>query len=552
MKYTVSNYRGIERAEIDIDDGVTLVAGHNGQGKSSTAEGLASLLSGNPLPPGIELKKTEMQQLVKRGAKEGSLRLVTQGGTQSIEFPSGRSAGTGHPLEIGGTATGSIRFTGMDDKNKAKLIQHFLKSEPTDDDLRFAMSEKGVESELVRVAGKVKAEGWDAAHKYEAEIATRSKGAWTQVTKRNYGSKIAEDFVPENYDKFELENLVLEDTKASLAEAEQDLRLAIEAKAVAGSRFKELQVLAGTLDDVIMRQLAADKAAKKADEEFADFNKMVRPVAPQTMECPHCRGEVALKAGKLEKVESDGKQPSAASIKRKQEEHDQRLADIQKRRMDAFELVNKLKNERADVDAAQTEIESMTGEISDLTPEQAEQRVQEFKGLIVAHATYMEARKIALTITRALEIALILAPNGLRQIKLANSIGVFNNELDGLCAAAKWRRVIINDDLSVTYGGTNYQLLSESERYRADTVLKVGFAKRAESPVVICDGADILDSQGRMGLVTMLHKSINYSLVCMTISDKKLVPDLFRAQMGRTYWVESGVVSELIKQTGAA
>ena len=71
---------------------------------------------------------------------------------------------------------------------------------------------------------------------------------------------------------------------------------------------------------------------------------------------------------------------------------------------------------------------------------------------------------------------------------------------------------------------------------------------------MIIDRADILDRQGRNGMMKMLIGLGIPCLVCMTILDPKKdpPPDLAARGKGITYWVEDGVAKPLSQLMKAA
>jgi hypothetical protein len=46
-------------------------------------------------------------------------------------------------------------------------------------------------------------------------------------------------------------------------------------------------------------------------------------------------------------------------------------------------------------------------------------------------------------------------------------------------------------------------------------------------------------------LIDMLAHARIPALVCMTLSRRDLAPDLAAARLGRTYWIEGGIVSPI-------
>ena len=97
----------------------------------------------------------------------------------------------------------------------------------------------------------------------------------------------------------------------------------------------------------------------------------------------------------------------------------------------------------------------------------------------------------------------------------------------------------------MTYGGRPYGLLSESEGFRSRAVLAIACAKMDGSPVVILDGAEVLDRDGRNGLIGAIKASGKMALLGMMFMASADVPDLAKAGLGESYWIENGVAKPL-------
>ena len=53
----------------------------------------------------------------------------------------------------------------------------------------------------------------------------------------------------------------------------------------------------------------------------------------------------------------------------------------------------------------------------------------------------------------------------------------------------------------------------------------------------------MLDKRGRNGLFKALEVADVRALVCMTFSKREQVPDLAKAGLGRSYWIEGGILA---------
>ena len=97
-----------------------------------------------------------------------------------------------------------------------------------------------------------------------------------------------------------------------------------------------------------------------------------------------------------------------------------------------------------------------------------------------------------------------------------------------------------------TYGGTQYELLSESEKFRVRVVLQIGMALSDKSQALVIDAADILDKGGRNGLFKAVKSTGLPAFISMTIDSKELVPSLSKSGVGASYWINGDATAEAI------
>lgn len=111
-----------------------------------------------------------------------------------------------------------------------------------------------------------------------------------------------------------------------------------------------------------------------------------------------------------------------------------------------------------------------------------------------------------------------------------------------LAGLAKWKPVQILDDMSVNVGGRAYGLVSESAKWRADTLLALAIAQISQLRFVVLDRFDVLDLPGRgqlLGLLVELArmKAMDTMIMCGTM---KAIPKGLPAQV-RAVWVANGI-----------
>lgn len=94
-------------------------------------------------------------------------------------------------------------------------------------------------------------------------------------------------------------------------------------------------------------------------------------------------------------------------------------------------------------------------------------------------------------------IAEALAPTGIPAEILAGALDPFNELLAAQAAVATWQAVVITPEIDITYGGRLYGLLSESEKWRADTLLAIAIARLSGIRLVLLDRFDVLQPTAR-------------------------------------------------------
>lgn len=548
MKVAVRNVRGCDRADLEWD-GICLLAGLNGAGKSSVLQAAACAVTGRLSPVQGMLKK-ELPMLVRGGTKKASVTVATRDGSVSIEYPGGELSSTGVPPGAHPQAAGLVPFSSLDAKERPKALGSILKTEPTQEDFLAEVEPLGLEKDAVSAVWDIIcARGWDAAHDEAKQRCTKLKGAWEGATGENFGAAKAAAWEPEGWSASWAE-LSAEELAEEVAAAQRALEEAVGSAAVQRSSLETLkelaaaegarrQDLAGARERLEAAQKGVDAAAKLLEENPS-------PGPQDGLPCPHCGGLVAIvrtRPGETRLDAVDALQPSEL-----------------KRRRDAFATADGRHSHAIDQrEAAQRAVEA--AETALRASEEAKAQIE--KGAdgadTVAKArTLLEgaqrrasavekwrrAHAIRASLERGTKVTALLSDteHGIRRSKLTRVLSVFNEERAApVAAAAQWRGASILPDLSVAYGGRPYALLSASEKWRADVVLQVAFASIARPAVMCIDGADILDPDGRNGLFGLLSAISTPSLVAMTLADPESVPDLAAAGLGISYWVTDGV-----------
>lgn len=535
MKITVKNYRGIAHADIELNP-VALVCGVNGAGKSSIAQAVSAVLMGQPQLDWM--KKRDARQLLRDGESRGHCT-VDDG---KISWPGG-TVSDGGPY-ASAIATGTRSPVDMKPAECAAYLSDVLDASPDIGDLKNALPNAS-EQLLQTIWQQIEANGWDAAHKRATESGSRIKGEWQQITGENYGSKKAENWRPECFaaglpDYSEVESAV--------NTARKNLETGIAQQATSAERIASLQqaIAAGetaAAELPALEQRLAD-TENKISAQRAELNASPRPADQEvTAKCPCCSSSVVVvsktelrKPGAVDKMDNDLRRQAIA-------EHQEIIAA----------LVSESQKTQSEIIRTQSVINSglaaeqelQTTRSDGTTPDQIEslrERVQDAEYLLMMHNAATAAEKKINQLKQNAEIIEAMAPSGVRQTVLAEVLSDVNSELSKMCSISGWLPVRVTDDLAILAGDRDYRLLSESEKFRVRVILQLFIATRDTSSAVVIDAADILDRSGRNGLFALLRGYTLPALVCMTMNSREDMPDISRAGIGVSYWIENSAV----------
>lgn len=540
MEITVKNYRGCAEAALTIDP-IALVSGTNHSGKSSIAQAVAAALTRNPaIVDGVT--KAGAEVLLRDGEKRGSCAVGDESGSVKANWPGASVSEDGTGPRASEIACGLVSLVGMKPKDAAATLIAAMDALPALEDLRTACP--GVRPQMLdAVWSRIQSDGWDASAKRAGERSASLKGAWEQVTGEKWGSQKGATWEVAGHDAS------LNWTQA-VADAEAAVEKAVANQAANEAEVQRLRTEAAKSESraATVANLEEESRTLNADVQrlIAEQNALLRPeTAEQMVECPHCRAHLVVVSrtevrAPVSGVTDEENQRRQAAIDAKREEV--RVAQV-----GAAQVDSELREYRAALAAsnrAQQQLDAMpTGTVT------AEQVQAARDALAAARAGQQAEQRTLQAATRHAEIVennelvAALAPNGVRQTVLASKMAALRARLAELSAAAGWPVVEIDDELRATLGGRIYGLLSESEKFRVRTVLQVALADLDGSDVVIVDAADILDRTGRNGLFALLRKAGMRALVCMTLNEVKDVPNLAKAGLGRSYWIDGAVLA---------
>lgn len=553
MKVEVKNFMGCEKAEVSANN-IALICGLNHQGKSSFLNALISAVGHNPTPFG--LKKSECGLLVKSGSASASVKVTEERTFESVEinWPKCEMTTEGkNPPETSETSCGLINLVDMKEKERSEFIREITKSEPTKEDLKKFMEKRDCYNEklLEAVWKYIEQDGFEASHKRATDSGRAFKSQWSDVTGEAFGTNKAETWQPTNWNS-ELIGLSQESLEAQLSGARAELEDMIARQAVDASKIEEYQELASeTFLQVAMTKkenssLEIASCKKEISDIKYELERLKKTDEKDMQTCPHCGKKLVVYAGRIKEAEElspeiikkieEKRQELTSNLqkfeekqKKAEEEYHSAIEDI-KRRQEAFAKLEEFNRKNS-------------GNVSQADIDQKRNQIKQIEGNIEAFKAYNEARRLAQKIKENQVIIDALDMSGIRKAAMEKGLDKFNSHLKHTSETAGWGVVAVEKDLAITYNDRPYVLLSESEKMRVKITLQYSITKLNYSNILVFDGVELLDKNGKNGLFKLLIGSGLFCFVGMMYSDKSKVPDLKKYGV-KNYWVENGLIEE--------
>lgn len=568
MKAKVRGFRGAESADIEINP-IALIGGINGAGKSSVCQAIAAAACNAPIPffssarpDKPRFTKADAKSLLRGGMDAGVATIEVDGQVVStVAWPSLTASGT-DAMHCSLVAAGLITPMEMEDLDRQRFFSTLLKADPTMDDLRTALVEAipvlgdpdNAES-LAKVISQVQTNGWDVAHRSFKENGAKRKGAWEHASGEAFGLKKAVGWKPLGW-REDLEDKSLEDLGTACTQAQAAVEKAIAAVATDAAELSALEqnaaLEAGAWNS--LKEIEKDLERAQADQKVKRAAR-ADIVIPTASACPHCGGLVDVAQNSVTHLfqleQSTATQAQITALRTAAVRADEAVSkatdgvriwqesyNAAKGKHDAIkgsgERLIEAKKRTGTSDAVDVARDLLAGLLKDKDMIERRDACERLAEQIIANQKLVD----------------ILAPDGLRRQKLQKALAKFNKETLGpLSAEAGFSIVTINDELEIIYGARRYFLLSGSEQYRVRAVVQIAVAVYDKSPLVIFDSADILDQDGRNGLFAMMQAATEASsirfVVGMTVLAKRNVPDLAKAGIGVSMWIEDGIAAPL-------
>ena len=560
-KITASNILGARAIDVQLSRPVTLFAGRNGAGKSSLQEAIRMALTGESVRVGL---KKDYGALVTEGQESGFVEVETADASYSVVLPSGKGSHSENPMLP--FVLDAQRFARMDDKERRTFLFGLMGVKLDGASVTQRMLDKGLDAKKVEQIAPFLRAGFDAAQKEAAAKARDAKASWKTVTGgETWGKDKAPKWQPAPLPAdAEKARILHENAVAKMREIELELGAAQQALGAAKAKLDARNRLAAQRDDLAEKAGRIDRIKAKLECDEADLKRLEEKVAAlrgaaksqACMTCPDCGARLAVLDGAL--VHAG---PADKDI-------DDDLARVSEYEKSLKLMQSAVANDRRDLAEAEQAalrlqaMESETAESIDIEPlsarvaELAKTRdnwradADKYRALAEAvarrQAVIEQAAALHADVLAWAAIADALASDGIQGEMLAEALGPINDRLRESGGLAEWEHVEIHADMRITYGGRDYALISESEKWRADAMIAEAVSFLAGVKLLVLDRFDVLDLKGREDLLYWLNAmaedgEIDTALVFGTL---KALP----AQLPETvaaYWIENGAAGQM-------
>jgi hypothetical protein len=578
-RITIENFQGARAVDLDLSTPVTLIAGLNGHGKSSVAEAVRLATLG--APERVDFKK-EYGDLITEGERTGSIALELDVGAVGIVLPKGTQSGEAlvPPSPALPYVLAPNRFAAAKPDDRRTLLYELSKTKVRGDDIERRLLARGCDAALVTQIKPILRTGFLAGAEHAKQEATQAKGAWKAATGEQWGSQKAEGWAAEvpSFDQ-----AALAGERSALAEV--DAKLEQYTKAL-GALEQKARAFAAARDQNEARHAQAAKLPalrQKLEFDLAEHEKAAAHV--EALQAKAGTGprvglvhDLALSLSQLWKSEASknvafgigldikavlatyerqygkigaaGDTEAAAALPKAIEARDLMARSVENDRRDiaaAEAAAAQLQDadapeaiQPADVEAARAKVTALRAERKAI-----DDRVQ---ALLNAKQAATSAAERTTNATRYhgdvlawLAIGDALSPDGIPGEILAEALEPFNAKLADLASLAGWWVPSIAADMSITWGGRPYRLLSESERWRVDALIGAALAEISDLRCLILDRFDCLDLGGRgdaLGLVDALAADgrMDTILVLGTLKAAPAAP----SDMFTVVWIDEG------------
>lgn len=544
---------GCANADVEVAK-VTYICGLNHQGKTSFINAVSAALTGTPVILG--LRKTDLGMLVRTGTAAAKVKIENEDSAVAITYPKAelQTAGS-NPPSISKIAAGVDSIVGFSAKERLEYIRNLTGCAPTKDDLKSFLKERGIENEKItdKVWEKIDQDGFDASLERAKDTGRALKQQWSIVTGETYGSQKAETWQPAGWTS-DLIDTSEESQTANITGLQAELEDLISRQAIDTDLLNRLksEVSEEKVKELTAKREECLKALTNARAENQDLSQKLDRLpnfnADEKQICPHCGGNLCIVQGRI--VEYNGLDDQTKEKINQQREDLQKEYRIAKENEEKHEKAyNELFSECHDAEEKLKQLNDLQSKsCNNVTERDIDIKREELRKAnegLTAFKAAKEAKRLATNIKENQVIIDALDMSGIRKNSMLRGLSIFNSSLDAICKIAGWGKVSVDDDLTILMNDRPYVLLSESEKMRCNTTLQLAIADYNKDTIVVIDGAELLDLNGKNGLLkVLLNQNIFNAIVGMMLPNKEKAPKNTKYGI-KSYWVEKGIFKEV-------
>lgn len=576
LKIEAHNIIGLKRAEIVCGQPITLIAGDNESGKSSTLDAMSMALDGKPRR--VALKKN-LAELLHDGAKKGAITLYGAGdeilgrfslpkGEHEIGPSLEHSAGLPFlPLVLDPHA-----FARLDDKERRSTLFKLTGCSAKPDYILAELAKRGCDAKLSEAIIGVARSGFPAMVEEAKKRASEARAVWQHTTGDTWGSDKAEGWEVEIPSGPAVTAEQIEAAKADCHKTQHHIEngVAHQAKLEAlrdgaagfASKLAALQEKAALLPRAQAKLAATEKDLAQWQAEVERLTPALAEATASAggMQCPCCEHLLKVEGGKLVEykgAKADAKRSSDLAVALQQAK--EALGTWGRTRDNDLHAIQDIEAAQRDLQSAQTEGPGTFEQAKlDLTLEKLGELRQLLASQQAKAAALQErfdllanAEKITATATakhaekKAWDaIATALEPAGIPGQLLSQALDPVNTALATMARLTGWSVPAIEPDMSLSYGGRAYGLCSESARWRFDVMITLVIAQLSTLKFAMIDRLDVLAVKHRPKLAYLLAElaklgNVDSVVLCGTMKEKVSMPAEFLTQ---SLWIDKGTV----------
>ena len=554
---------------------MTIIAGGNHSGKSSIADAVPFALTGEIRRSGGLTGPSARKRLLSEGASKGVVSLafskdslltrdITTGKlTQSAAFPA-----EGACFDALDYLTDISLFARTEPDARRDMLHAVLGVDLSQQAIGDRLEERGVRADVMKELRAAHTGGlanWVEMARNEAAAA---RAAWKRHTGETYGSVKAASWVapvparPSEQAVADAQT-AYDDALAAVVQAERAIGGATvraetrKQQSATIARLKDqvagLTALKAETATVIQREEEAHDRHATARDNLTAMKLRSRGEVP----CPHCGCLVMVDAqGHMNQSSGVTAIPRPWQVESAQEQVDQlagELAAASNRRREheaKITQIGVLQSTLADlereaasappVDASAEEAAAAAIEKRSLAWQAREELARQVQAADEAVNRTTRATAAHQLVEQWVKVGELISPDGIPGELLLEKMKPMADGLREVASATGWQQVSIGADMTIMADGRVYDLLSESERWRADVSLGVVMAKLSKLKLVIIDRFDVLEVAARGPAMQWLYRLVKAGAVetLLLMGTMKEPPKAPAAV--RVHWLGSG------------